>query len=239
MRPAWAFVALAGVFALAESRGESEPADLSRGASVAKTRHYRFEVYFYRTGVRVFTERREGTPLTVSGLAGTATFYHPNSPKPWFSRPLSPATSASSLDLAVGLGEVPAAGVKVRVTILGLPEPAEPEATFTVPLAFVAASAATGTVASTRPARPRDGVLSLFRDEYDPGSEGLGDYPFTRLDTTLPLTTAPAVSRYGYGRGASASPGGPLPYVSGHGVFLMPSADRDVPLARSWLRPTD
>ena len=211
MRLAWAFVALAGAVTITEARGESEPADLSRGGSVAKTGHYRFEAYFYRNGMRVFTERREGTPLAVSALTGTATFYHPNSLKPWFSRPLSPATSGSSLDLAIGLGEAPATGVKVRITILGLPEPAEPTATFTVPLAFVAASGLSGLAASTRPARPPGGPLSLFRNEYDPGSEGLGDYPSTRLDTTLPRTIGPPNSLYGYGRGPSSSSGGPLP----------------------------
>jgi hypothetical protein len=240
MRLAWVFVALAGTFGLAESRGDSEPAKLTRGGLVTETRHYRFEVYFYGTGMRVFPERSGGTPLAVSGLAGTTTFYHPNSPKPWFSRPLRAAPSASSLDLAIGLGDAPTAGVKVTIAVNGLPEPSEPAATFTVPLKFVAASASGGIVASTQPARPLSDVSPLFPSADGlMGYRGFGDLLPTRHGPTSPLTSTPTVSLYGYGRVPAASPGGPLPYVSGHGVFIMPSAGRDMPLARPWLRPMD
>ena len=239
MLPAWAFVALAGNFALAESRGDSDPAKLARGGLVTKTGHYRFEVFFYRTGMRVFPERSGGTPLAVSGLAGTATFYHPNSPKPWFSRPLRAAPSASSLDLVIGLGDAPTAGVKVTIAVGGLPEPSEPTASFTVPFEFAAVPVSGD---ATAVARPRGGVPSLFpRADGLMGYRGLGDLLPTRHGPTSPLTNTPTVLLHGYGLVPSASPGGPLPYVSGHGVFIMPSASAggDVPLARPWLRPMD
>ena len=266
MRPSWAFVAFASAFAPAGALGGPEPADLSRDGLVSKTGHYRFETYFYRTGMRVFAERPEGTPLAVSGLAGTATFYHPNSPKPWFSRPLSPETSASSLDLVIGWGDVPAAGVKVKVEIAGLPEPSEPTVTFTVPLTFVTEPTAGNIVASTRPVRPQGNALPLFSGAYGLGSRGLGDSLLTRHGPIPPFTSAPTISLYGYGRVPSASPAAPVPIVSGHAVWIMPSAGgdsnsvvpawhfttgsagpalrdwttgRDVPLAKPWLRPID
>ena len=169
MCPAWAFVALAGIFALTKAGQDSGPVRTARGGFVTTTGHYQFEVYFYPTGVRVFPQRPAGTPLAVSRIAGTVTFYHPNSPEPWFSRPLRSAPSASSLDLAIGLGDVPAVGVKVTIAVDGLPEPSEPTATFTVPLEFVAKPASGGIVASTRPARPRGGIPPLYRS-----ADGLG-----------------------------------------------------------------
>jgi hypothetical protein len=240
MRQVWAVVALAGAFAVAEAGGDSGPVRTAQGGFVTKSGHYQFDVYFYRTGVRVFPQRPEGTPLAVSGLVGTATFYHPNSPEVWFSRPLRSAPSASSLDLAIGLGDVPAAGVNVTVVIDGLPEPSEPMATFTLPLEFVTASSLGGVVASTKPARPRGGVPPQFPMANGLSYKGLSDSLITRHGTTSPPMSPSSVSLSGYGRvPSSPSPGGPLPFVSGHAVFVMPSAGRDVPLARPWLRPMD
>ena len=239
MSPAWAFVVLAGACAVAGGRGEPEPARSASGGFVTKTGLYRFEVYFYRTGVRVFPQRPPGTPLAVSQLVGTATFYHPNSPEPWFSRPLRADPSASSLDLAIGLGDVPAAGVKVTIAVDGLPERSEPTATFTVPLEFATPSLG-GSVVSTKSARPRGGVSPLLPGADSLGYLGLGDSLLTRRGTTSPRMSLSPVSLSGYGRvPSSPSPGGPLPFVSGHAVFFMPSSGRDMPLARPWLRPMD
>jgi hypothetical protein len=103
---------------------------------------YRFEVFYYTTGLRVFLEDSAGSPIDASKLAGDATFYHPNSPKPWFARPLRPAAAApgqasESLDLAIDLRTVPPTGASVTFAITGLPDPAEPAARFTLPFAFV------------------------------------------------------------------------------------------------------
>jgi hypothetical protein len=248
MRRASVLVALAGTFAPVEALGGSEPARSARGGLVAKTGHYRFEVYFYRTGMRVFPRRGVGTPLAVTGLAGAATFYHPNSPKPWFSRPLRAAPSASSLDLAIGLGDAPSAGVKVAVEIAGLPKPSEPTAAFTVPLEFIAGSAAGGITASAQPARPRGAVPTVSPYSYGFGHEGLGYYPFSRPVPFSRHAGGPTPSLSGYGRVPATSPETPLPYTSGHSVLILPSAgdrpasrgpDWGVPLARPWLRPMD
>ena len=121
-----------------------------------------------------------------------------------------------------------------------LPLPAEPAVTFTVPLEFVTAPSLGVIVASTKPARTRDFVPPLFPSADALGDQGLGDSLIIRPDTTSPRMSPSPVSLSGYGRvPSSSSPGGPLPYVSGHAVFIMPSASQDVPLARPWVRPMD
>ncbi|MHC5537673.1 hypothetical protein ACYOEI_05515, partial [Singulisphaera rosea] len=118
--------------------------------------------------------------------------------------------------------------------------PSEPTATFTVPLEFVTASSLGGAVVSTKPARPRGGVPPQFPIANGLSYKGLGDSLITRPGTTSPRMSPPPVSLSGYGSvPSSASPGGALPFVSGHAVFVMPSSGRDVRLARPWLRPMD
>src|SRR5271154_439981 len=45
-----------------------------RGGSLAKTVHHQFQVFFYKTGVRIFPRDAAEKPVAVSGLTGTATF---------------------------------------------------------------------------------------------------------------------------------------------------------------------
>ncbi len=223
MRPAWAFIALAGAWAAADARGQSETARSARGGLLARTDHYRVEVFFYRTGVRVFPADRAGVPLDVSRLAGTATFYHPNAPEPWFSRPLRAIASGASLDLAIGLADVRVAGVTVTIALAGLPEPAEPAVSLTVPMEFVTEPAAGGIGTTTRPSRPRDGPPPRSLSPPGLGYGGLGYRPSTGLGPGLPRVGGPPVSLYGYGRVPALGAGTPIPYVSGHGVFILPS----------------
>jgi hypothetical protein len=131
---------------VAMAQEESNPIKSARGGALAKVGQYGFEVFFYPTGLRLFPEDAAGTPLDASKLTGTATFYHPNSPEPWFARPLHPVAAGSggtseSLDLVIGLGAVPPTGAKVAFEVTGLPDPAKPTARFTVPFAFVEAPA--------------------------------------------------------------------------------------------------
>ena len=111
------------------------------GGKVAMTKEYHFEVVFAKDGLRVYPRSHEDTPVNTSKLTGTATFYHPNSPKPWFERkliasPTSPGQAPSFLGLGVDLSTAPPVGTKVEFKIEGLPEAAETTATFTVPLAI-------------------------------------------------------------------------------------------------------
>ena len=113
------------------------------GGKVAMTKEYHFEVVFAKDGLKVYPRTHEDKPIDASRLTGTATFYHPNSPKPWFQRKLeasaaSPGQAAISIGTRIDLSKVPATGAKVEFRVERLPEPAEPTATFTVP--FVLAS---------------------------------------------------------------------------------------------------
>ena len=111
-----ASVALAGTWGFSSygQGGSQETATVvktARGGLLATTPQHQFEVFFYPTGVRVFPRTTAGQPVDTSRAAGTATFYHPNSPRPWFSRPLGGTPGqAGSLDLAIGLGERPGSG---------------------------------------------------------------------------------------------------------------------------------
>jgi hypothetical protein len=124
------------------AQGEPAPGTPERGGVLSIVGVYRFEVFFYATGVRIFGQDAKGAPLDASRLTGTATFYHPNSPDPWFVRSLRPAPvglgqASESLDLVIRLRTVPATGAKVAFDIYGLPAPAQSGAGFTVPVEFV------------------------------------------------------------------------------------------------------
>jgi hypothetical protein len=113
------------------------------GGTVKMTKEYHIEAVFTTDGVKLYPRTHGDEPLDTSKVTATATFYHPNSPKPWFEQKLAPAaakpgTVPSSLDASVGLSKVPASGAKVAFKIGGLPEAAEPEATFTVPFVLTA-----------------------------------------------------------------------------------------------------
>lgn len=122
------------------------PVRSARGGTLARTVHEQFEVFFYATGLRIFVTGADRAPMDASALKGTATFYHPNSPEPWFTRPLHPSPAhpgqpAESLDLAMDLATVPASGATVTMEVRGLPDPKEPTAKFTMPFAPVASGA--------------------------------------------------------------------------------------------------
>jgi hypothetical protein len=113
------------------------------GGTLTKAGSRPFEVLFARTGLKVYPLTPDMKPADASRLTGTATFYHPNSPNPWFQRPLRPAAFApgqapTSLDLALDLGTIPATGAKVTFEVAGLPDPASSSTSFTVPFALSA-----------------------------------------------------------------------------------------------------
>jgi hypothetical protein len=117
-----------------------------RGGILARTGRHQFEVFFYKTGVRVFPRDADEKPVAASSLTGTASFSLPGAPKP-FDYTLQAAAAGNSgapgsLDLAVDLSKVPDSGTKVSFQINGLVDPAEPSATFTVPFTLTASAAA-------------------------------------------------------------------------------------------------
>src|SRR6516165_3230710 len=72
----------------AGAQQQSKPTRSARGAALATAGRHQVEVFFYHTGIRVCPLDSAGSPIDADNLTGTATFYHPNSPDPWFSRPL-------------------------------------------------------------------------------------------------------------------------------------------------------
>jgi hypothetical protein len=206
MRPVSRFVALAGLACAsvvglgpAWSQSEAPPARSPRGGLIAKSGQHQFEVFFFPSGVRVYPQGPAGEPLDVSRATATATFYHPNSPKPWFSRPLAPEAVApgqapASLEHAIGLANVPARGARVTFEVSGVPGPAGSTATFTVPFEFVPAPAPVAPAASA--AAPA-AVAPAPRYVYGYGYAGYGYYEYNAGDAYHPAPgyyyVAPAI----------------------------------------------
>lgn len=145
----WQFLAVLGtaltvgvaVSHAAQSQRGHEHGKALHGGKVTMTKEYHFEVVFAKDGLKVFPRTHEDEAIDASRLTGTATFYHPNSPKPWFVRKLtasdaSPGQAAISIGTRINLSKVPATGAKVEFRVEHLPEAAEPTAKFTVPFAF-------------------------------------------------------------------------------------------------------
>jgi hypothetical protein len=236
MRPSKLVILLAG-FALVgtwvlSSYGQGEGQEANKvvrtvqGGLLATTPQHQFEVFFYPTGVRVFPQSKSGQPVDTVGMAGTATFYHPNSPNPWFTRPLRVTSSEpASLDLPIGLANAPATGAKVAFEVTGITDPSERKATFTVPVEFVPQSAA-------QPTAPQAGVAAVPRYTYGPGYYGYGYYPYSS-----PAAASPPASAYH----TYSSPSG---HYRGDGDSVGPghrdwTTGRDNGLAKPWLRPMD
>lgn len=226
-----AVVALAGTWGLSsygQGAGQegTKIARTTRGGLLATTTHHQFEVFFYRTGVRVFPQAGPGHPVDVSRATGTATFYHPNSPSAWFTRPLRGMPGpAGSLNLAIGLGNAPASGAKVTFEVAGIFDNSEPRSVFTVPLEFVPQS-------TVRPTAPQGGVAAVPRYTYGPGYYGYGYYPYSSPTAASPPASAyhtySSPSRHYRGDGDSVGPG--------HRDW---STGRENPLAKPWMRPMD
>lgn len=188
---------------------EVKPVKSPRGGFLARAGNAQFEVFFYATGVRVFALDEAGASIDASRLTGTVTFYHPNSPKPWFSRPLAvaPGQATQSLDVAIGLSNAPATGARATFEVSGLSTSAGSKVTFAVPVEFVQA--------------PREPVASQTRPPYyyGPGYSGYGYYPSAGASPSQSTGVA----------------GGHL----GHAPSYDWSVGRTNPLSKPWLRPWD
>ena len=126
---------LAGPSEAQEGHGH---AGATHGGAQAQTKRYHFEATFSTTGLKLTVHSLDHKSVDLSGLSAKATFYHPSTTKPWFTRELRPSAAGrgqvpTSLELVMNLGKVPAKGAKVVFQVSGLPDPGEPTATFTVP----------------------------------------------------------------------------------------------------------
>jgi len=137
-----ALVAAAGVMAPAGAHDGHDHGGAQHGGVEAKTKRHHFEAVFTKAGVTLYVHGAEHKPVELAGLSASATFYHPNAPeKPWFSRelkakPASPGQAAHSLAAAVDLSKAPEKGARVAFRVTGLADPAEPDASFTVPFSL-------------------------------------------------------------------------------------------------------
>jgi hypothetical protein len=221
-----------GYLGRAGAQDEAKPARSARGGALAKTARHQFEVFFYTTGLRVFPMDAAGSPLVASRMTGTATFYHPNSPRPWFTRPLRGATAVpgqalGSLDLVIGLGKVPPSGARVAFEVAGLADPSEPAATFTVPVEFATAPAGS---AAGHPAAPAAAPSPSY--VYGPGYYGYGYYGYPGPESAPAQEGSRTV--YAYPSRTSSSGAG---FEASHRDW---STGRDnLPLSKPWLRPMD
>ena len=207
---------------------EPQPVKSARGGFLVKSERRQYEVFFYRTGVRVFPQDNAGAALDASQLGGNTTFFHPNSPKPWFSRPLR--GTPQSLDLAIGLTNAPQAGVMVAFEIFSLSGSAESRTTFIVPLEFVPQLAAQPTVA--QPTAPQGGIPFVPRYTYGPGYQGYGYYPYTSPAPEVHTSARPS---YMSSIPGMYGPGG-MTVGPGHRDW---STGRDSPLAKPWMKARD
>lgn len=133
-------LALGLVVAASADEGHEHGTPL-HGGKVAMTKEYHFEAVFAKDGLKLYPRTHEDKPIDASKLTGTATFYHPNSPEPWFERklaatPTGPGRAITSLRATLNPSKVPTGGAKVAFRVAGLPDPAEPTATFTTPFAL-------------------------------------------------------------------------------------------------------
>jgi hypothetical protein len=130
-----------GLAGLSKAQEGHDHAAATNGGAQAQTKHYHFDATFSTTGLKLTVHGLDHKSLDVSSLSVKATFYHPSSTKPWFSRALRPSPASreqipTSLELAMNLSKVPAKGAKVVFQVSGLPDPGEPTATFTVSFAL-------------------------------------------------------------------------------------------------------
>ena len=119
-----------GFIGLSRANADSARALGPHGGTLERSQRFQFEVVCARDGLKVYPFTPEGKPLDAAKLTGTATFYHPNTPNPWFDRALRPAgaipgQASASLDLSMGLSIVPVTGAKVSFEITGLSDPAK------------------------------------------------------------------------------------------------------------------
>jgi hypothetical protein len=227
---------LLGDLGRAGAQQPSEWTRTARGGALAKAGRHQFEVFFYKTGIRVFPLDSAGSALDATNLTGTATFYHPNSPEAWFSRPLpnatsTPAQATTSLDLTIDLSTVPPTGAKVAFEIAGLSDSAEPTATFTVPFEFVTTPVAS---AAAQPNSPQGAATTNPLFVYGPGASGYGYYRLpgpqaaparAGSNTSLSVNTPT--------RRTSSSSRNPTTYRD------WSTGRNSMRLAKPWLRPMD
>lgn len=183
---AGSFALAVGLIGIASADDDHKHGAPLHGGKVAMTKEHHFEAVFAKDGLKVYPRNHEDQPIDASRLTGTATFYHTNSPKPWFERKLAPTAASpgggpTSIGSAIGLSKVPATGVKVEFKVEGLPGPVETTASFTVPFAVASSGEIVVTKATQADARAVAALKTCPVSKEDLGSMG-GPLKVTRND---------------------------------------------------------
>lgn len=144
------------------SKRESSIASSAHGGVAASTKKHTFEAVFTDSEMKLFVLGTDRQPVDTSKLSVSATFFHPDSPKPWFKKELRPSASSrgmvpNSLELKINLSKVPATGAKVEFVVSGFSSTEEPTATFTVPFRI----AKTGKIVLLKSTRADDKAIKL------------------------------------------------------------------------------
>jgi hypothetical protein len=232
MRRASKPIAIAGVVTLAMSLvsvvvAQDGPLAVrsARGGELVTTPRHQFEVFFYRTGLRVFPRGAAGAPVDVTNVAGTVTFTIPGAPQP-FVYQLKGGRQPESLDLVVDLSKVPATGSTVAFDITGLADPAEGRVSFTVPFTLVPSA----NLPQPSPAQGSAPTSPSPRYTYGPGYYGYGYYQ--EYENVGPNTGYSSRNDYGAPtRRAAPAARSQIPVDW--------STGRQNPLAKPWMRPQD
>ncbi len=138
------------------AEGETKVSHSRRGGLLLAAEGYKFEVFFYPTGVRVFPLDAAGKALDTSGLTASAAVSYPGAPpERWLARPLQPVptdkgSAPSSLVASIDLANAPEETTTVFFEIVGLPGTTPSTAAFKIPLEFVAKTAASPTSSESR-----------------------------------------------------------------------------------------
>lgn len=159
-----------------DNAGAVEPSEATkpdRGGWLVTTPHHHFEVFFYKSGLRIFPTSTWANPVPVSQLAGNVSFLLPDAKTPLVYELKGGAAvrgrEPASIDLATDLTWVPVGKVKVDFTISGLSDPQEDRVTFSVPFVLVPPRRVAQSEPAVTPSAPR----YIYRSGY----YGVGYYP--------------------------------------------------------------
>jgi hypothetical protein len=219
-----------GLVDMATAQEGPKVARTARGGDLVTTPRHQFEVFFYRTGLRVFPRGTAGVPVDVAKLSGTVTVTIPGAPKP-FVYPLKggPATGGrepESLDLIVDLSRVPVTGSTVAFEVTGLADPAEGRVSFTVPFALVPPANL------PQPSPGQGSVPTAPSPRYTYGSGYYGYGYYREYENAGPNTGYSSRNNYR----------APVRHAASRARSQIPvdwSTGRQNPLAKPWMRPED
>ncbi len=213
---------------LAGAEEETKVSHSRRGGILVAAEEDQFEVFFYPTGVRVFSLDAAGNAVDSSRLTASAAVSDRGAPRErWISHSLHPVTTdkgvaPSSLVASIDLAAAPEKTTTVVLEIAGLSRTTASTAAFKIPLEFVAKAAATptNTFAESR---------QIARLGYEGNSTDVVSGP-TALPQPAEPIPASAETRITSGSGTSR-----IATTAGVGQRDWTTGRDNMPLSKPWL----